>query len=245
MLTLPKIALPDQFNVATAFVDRNLEEGRGSKSAIYFEGDSYTYAQIAELANRVGNGLRDLGVDLEQRVALVLLDSPQFAAAFFGAIKMGAVPVPLNTSLRPGDYVYMLNDSRARALLIHAELWKQIRQILPELKYLRHIVVVGLEQDGGHETATLHDFEKWTHKASAVLQTSETNKDDNAFWLSCSGRTGLPKGSVHLQHDMTFCTEYYAKPILGIHEGDITFSPAQLYFPSALAHHLYFPFPVC
>ncbi|HCF88063.1 MAG TPA: hypothetical protein DEV72_23005 [Ktedonobacter sp.] len=79
-----------------------------------------TYAQIAEPANRLGNGLLDLGVDLEQRVALLLLGSPQFVAVFFGAIKMGAVPIPLNTGLRPGDYVYMLNDSLARALLIYA-----------------------------------------------------------------------------------------------------------------------------
>ncbi len=183
MLTIPKAVVPDQFNVATAFLDRNVAEGRGSKTAIYFEGNSYTYAQIAELANRAGNALLDLGVDLEQRVALLLLDSPQFAAAFFGAIKMGAVPIPLNTALRPNDYVYLLNDSRARVLLVHAALWKQIEQILPELKYVRHIVVVGLQEDGGHETATLHDFEKWTDKASAHLQAAETSKDDSAFWL--------------------------------------------------------------
>ena len=120
MLTIPKIVIPGQFNAATAFLDRNLGEGRSSKTAVYFEGNSYTYAQIAELANRVGNGLSDLGVEMEQRVALLLLDSPQFAASFFGAIKMGAVPIPLNTNLRPNDYVYMLNDSRARALLIHS-----------------------------------------------------------------------------------------------------------------------------
>ncbi len=244
MLTIPKAVVPDQFNVATAFLDRNVAEGRGSKTAIYFEGNSHTYAQIAELANRAGNGLLELGVDLEQRVALLLFDSPQFAAAFFGAIKMGAVPIPLNTALRPNDYVYMLNDSRARVLLVHAALWKQIEQILPELKYLRHIVVVGLEEDGGHETATLHDFEKWTHKASAHLQAAETSKDDSAFWLYSSGSTGFPKGCVHLQHDMVFCTEYYAKPILGIHEGDITFSAAKLYFAYGLGNNLYFPFAV-
>ena len=244
MLTIPKAVVPDQFNVATAFLDRNVAEGRGSKTAIYFEGNSYTYAQIAELANRAGNGLLDLGVDLEQRVALLLLDSPQFAAAFFGAIKMGAVPIPLNTALRPNDYVYLLNDSRARVLLVHAALWKQIEQILPELKYLRHIVVVGLQEDGGHETATLHDFEKWTDKASAHLQAAETSKDDSAFWLYSSGSTGFPKGCVHLQHDMVFCTEYYAKPILGIHEGDITFSAAKLYFAYGLGNNLYFPFAV-
>jgi len=132
--TIPSVVVPDQFNVATAFLDRTISEGRGAKPAIYYEGTAYTYAQIAELANRVGNGLLDLGVDLEQRVALLLLDSPQFAAAFFGAIKIGAVPIPLNTMLRPSDYVYMLNDSRARTLFIHEVLWKQIQQILPPIE---------------------------------------------------------------------------------------------------------------
>src|SRR6266566_2546313 len=244
MLTVPKIVIPDQFNAATAFLDRNLEEGRGSKTAIYFEGNSYTYAQIVELANRVGNSLLDLGVDMEQRVALLLLDSPQFAASFFGAIKMGAVPIPINTNLRPNDYVYMLNDSRARALLIHSPLWSQIQQILPELKYVRHVVVVGLEQEGGRETPNIHDFDKWTRKASAQLQAAETTKDDSAFWLYSSGSTGFPKGCVHLQHDMTYCTEFYAKHVLGIHENDITFSAAKLFFAYGLGNNLYFPFGV-
>src|SRR3989440_9730257 len=128
--TVPSIVIPDQFNAASAFLDRNLTEGRGSKTAIYYEGTAYTYAQIAELANRVGNGLLDLGIDMEQRVALLLLDSPQFAAAFFGTIKIGAVPLSLNTILRPHDYVYMLNDSPARALLIHAAPWEHIAQPL-------------------------------------------------------------------------------------------------------------------
>src|SRR5436853_7584144 len=128
MLTMPGVIVPDQFNAAAAFLDRNLAEGHGAKTAIYYDGQAYTYAQIAELANRIGNGLLDLGVDMEQRIALLLLDSPQFAAAFFGAIKIGAVPVPLNTLLRPADYVYMLNDSRARVLLIHGALWQNIQQ---------------------------------------------------------------------------------------------------------------------
>src|SRR6266851_166251 len=244
MSTVPSIIIPDQFNAATAFLDRNLDEGRAQKTAIYHAGTAYTYAQIAELANRIGNGLLDLGLDMEQRVGLLLLDSPQFAAAFFGAIKIGAVPVPMNTMMRPNDYVYMLNDSRARVLLIHAELWQQVEPVLPQLKYLRHVVIVGLNKSGGSESAKLHDFETWTLKVSAKLEAAETSKDDSAFWLYSSGSTGFPKGCVHLQHDMIFCTEYYAKPILGIHEGDITFSAAKLYFAYGLGNNLYFPFAV-
>lgn len=243
-ISTPTITLPDQYNAATAFLDRNLTEGRGAKTAIYYEGSAYSYAQIAELANRVGNGLLTLGVDVEQRVALLLLDSPQFAAAFFGAMKMGAVPVPMNTLLRPDDYVYLLNDSRARVLVIHAVLWKLIKPVRSQIRYLRHVVVVGLEQDGESETATLHDFEHWTTKASASLEAAPTTKDDSAFWLYSSGSTGFPKGCVHLQHDMTYCAKLYAKPILGINEQDITFSTSKLFFAYGLGNNLSFPFSV-
>jgi benzoate-CoA ligase family protein len=245
-LSIPEITLPDQYNAAVAFLDRNIEEGRGAKTAVYYEGSTYSYAQIVELANRIGNGLLELGIDMEQRVALLLLDSPQFAAAFFGAIKIGAVPIPMNTVMRPDDYIYMLNDSRARALLIHATLWKTIEHIRPQLKYLRHVIVVnniGTPLNHAND-ASVHDFGAWVERASNTLRPAETSKDDSAFWLYSSGSTGFPKGCVHLQHDMVYCTEYYAKPILGINENDITFSAAKLYFAYGLGNNLYFPFSV-
>jgi benzoate-CoA ligase family protein len=236
-----QILVPDQFNAASAFLERNLQEGRGDQPAIYSENQTYTYAQIAELANRVGNGLLDLGIEQEQRVALLLLDSPEFAAAFFGGIKIGAVPIPINTALRPTDYVYILNDSRAKVLLIHSAIWQTVQSVLPQLKYLRHVVVVGLTQT---ESATLHDFARWTGRAPTHLETAETGKDDSAFWLYSSGSTGFPKGCVHLQHDMVYSTEHYAKPILNIQQSDITFSAAKLYFAYGLGNNLYFPFSV-
>jgi len=234
----PQVVVPDQFNAATAFLDRNIAEGRGTKTAVYSEGATYTYTQIAELANRVGNGLLNIGVDIEQRVALLLLDSLQFAVAFFGSIKIGAVAVPLNTMLRPDDYVYLLNDCRARTLFVHASIWQTLQHIRPRLVYVRHVIVVGPT-----ETGTL-DFEQFVDGASSTLQAADTHKDDSALWLYSSGSTGFPKGCVHLQHDMLYCTEYYAKPILGINENDITFSAAKLYFAYGLGNGLYFPFGV-
>ena len=237
-------SLPDQFNAATAFLDRNIAEGHGAKTAIYYEGDTYEYEYVAELANRVGNTLLDLGVEIEQRVALILQDSPQFAATFFGAIKIGAVPIPLNTMLRPIDYEYLLNDSRARVLFIHSVLWKPLQQILPNLRYLRHVVVVGLKQDGEQETTTCHDFEQLAGRASSQLTAVQTSKDDSAFWLYTSGSTGFPKGCIHLQHDMSYCTETFGKLTLGIREDDIMFSVSKLFFAFGLGNSLYYPFAV-
>lgn len=239
-----QIVLPDQFNASSYFLDSHLAAGRGERIAVHHEGNTYTYAQIAALANRVGNGLLELGVEMEQRVAMLLLDSPEFAATFFGAIKIGAVAVPLNTVLRPDDYIYMLNDSRARILVIHASLWQNLHNIRSSLKYLRHVVIVNDSGAAIAETSDTHGFTRWTDQASASLQTTETSKDDSAFWLYSSGSTGFPKGCIHLQHDMVYCTEYYAKAVLGITEQDITFSAAKLYFAYGLGNNLYFPFSV-
>ncbi len=270
-ISVPLVSIPDQFNAASAFLDSNLGAGRGAKTAIYYEGQTYSYAEIAAQANQVGAGLRALGVEIEQRVAQVLLDSPAFATTFFGAIKIGAVPVPVNTLLRPDDFVYILNDSRAKVLFIHANLWATVQGILPQLGYLRHVIVVGLERQAASETpakrgflsrraptgaaqpqtlatatgsVTIHDFDEWRSAAPAQLSAAPTSKDDSAFWLYSSGSTGFPKGCVHLQHDMSYCTEYYAKPILGMTENDIAFSSSKLFFAYGLGNGLYFPFGV-
>jgi len=112
--------IPRQFNAAEYFVDRNISEGRGNRIAIESAdtGERITYAELCDRVNRCGNALRSLGVRMEERVALLLLDSPEFFYAFFGAIKIGAVPVPLNTLLKPHDYEYLLNDCRARVLIV-------------------------------------------------------------------------------------------------------------------------------
>ncbi len=233
------LSLPDQFNAATYFVDRHIPEGRGDKIAIECGEDRVTYGQLFERVNRVGNGLRQLGVRIEERVFLLLLDTPEFAYSFFGAIKIGAVPVPVNTLLRPSDYAFLLNDSRARVAFVSHELLSQLQAIdRSELRYLKHVVVVGTSPTG---------YESFSHliqQSSAQLDPEPTHKDDAAFWLYSSGSTGFPKGCVHLQHDMVVCAERYAKGILGITADERCFSVAKLYFAYGLGNGLYFPLAV-
>ncbi|MGZ3672881.1 MAG: benzoate-CoA ligase family protein, partial [Ktedonobacterales bacterium] len=242
----PAIGLPDEYNAASAFLDGALAKGWGTRTAIRSGDQALTYAQVAEGANRAGNALRTLGVEMEQRVALLLYDSPQFAYSFFGAIKIGAVPVPINTQLRPQDYLYMLNDSRARVLVVEADLWAQVASLRQQLAFLRHVVVVRRDgADGGTDlSGAVIDFERLIAGARAELAPAPTTRDDTAFWLYSSGSTGFPKGCVHLQHDMHVCTELYAKPFLSLTPDDVTFSAAKLYFAYGLGNGLYFPLSV-
>jgi benzoate-CoA ligase len=112
------IELPPEFNAATHFVDRHVREGRGHKIAIECGDEQVTYDQLLERVNRFGNALKKLAVRPEERVALLLLDTPEFFYSFFGGIKIGAVPIPLNTLLKPAEYQYMLNDCRARVAIV-------------------------------------------------------------------------------------------------------------------------------
>jgi len=234
----PTIQLPDLFNVAVEFVDRRIEAGRANHVALHYEGRRFTYGQVAAMVNRVGNALRHLGVEMENRVLLLLYDSPEFAASFFGAMKIGAVPVPVNTMMRAQDYEYFLNDSRAKVLIAHRRLWDEVAPVRSRLKSLKHVIIVG-EPDSGQQT-----FDQWIAQASPELEPAPTSKDDAAFWLYSSGSTGFPKGAVHLQHDMVYCADLYARPILNIAPDDITFSAAKLFFAYGLGNNLYFPFRV-
>ena len=233
------MTLPDTFNAATYFVDRHLSEGRAGAVAIECGDERVTYQQVAERANRLGNALRGLGLQPEQRVAVLLLDSPAFAYSFFGAIKAGLVPVPLNTLWRAKDYQYALQDSGARVLIISEALLGEFlliaRQALPRLE---QVIVVGTPPAG------CRGFDALLAESSPELVAEPTHKDGVAFWLYSSGSTGPPKGCVHLQHDMVVCAESFAQGVLGMRASDRCFSAAKLFFAYGLGNALYMPFAV-
>ncbi len=180
----------------------------------------------------------DLGVEMEDRVLLILLDGPEFVASFFGATKIGAVPVPVNTLMRAADYRFFLDDSRAKVAIVSQALLAEAGPALDRAQHLRYVVVVGRAKVPHLE------FSEWTASASPDLEPVDTSKDDVAFWLYSSGSTGFPKGAVHLQHDMVVCSDTYALQVLGITEADRTFSAAKLFFAYGLGNNMYFPMRV-
>jgi len=232
------IPLPQLFNVATHFVDRNILEGRAQNIAIECGEEVVTYQQLFERTNRAGNALRDLGVRAQERVLLLLLDTPEFLYSFFGTIKIGAVAIPVNTQAKPHDYEYILNDSRARVAIVSESLLPQLQAIPRQnLTHLREIVVVGAP-DHARDHSRLRNL---MEAASIDLTAVSTSKDDPAFWLYSSGSTGVPKGCVHLHHNMVVSSHHYAHAILKINERDRCLSVARLFFAYGLGNAGYFP----
>ncbi len=229
-----KVELSERLNAAAVFVDRHLQEGRADKAAILCADETISYQGLYEGVNRLGNTLLGLGLRMEERVAIIMPDCPECVYAFFGAIKIGAVAIPMNTLLMPADYEYLLNDSRARVLVIHVSLMDRVQSIRNKLRYIKHLIVVG--GDAGPDLT----WQELMDTASPELKPADTSKDDSAFWLYSSGTTGFPKGTIHLQHDMIVEADLYAQRSIGLLESDISFSVAKLFFAYGLGNGLYF-----
>jgi len=226
------------FNATDYFIDRNVNEGWGDKIAVYTEFKNYTYSNLQKMINKTANAMGQLGLRIDDRIMICMLDVPQFYAVFYGAIKIGAVPIPVNTMLTTEDYEYFLNDSRARVMAISEPLLPLISHISGELPYLRDIIVIS-EKEG----AILPFKQKYKH-APVEIKTEYTTKDDVGCWLYSSGSTGSPKGAIHSQYDMVTVSESFGKKVLKLTENDILFSGARLFFAYGLGNSGYMPFSV-
>jgi len=221
---VPRLEIPDRLNVVTVLADRCVAQGRGDKVAIYYKDQRLTYRDIQRMIDKAGNALKSLGVEIENRVAILLPDCPEWVVSFFGAMKIGAVPIPLNTMLAPKDYEYMLNDSRAKVIIASDDLVTRIEEVRNGLRYLRHLVVVG-EAKGDQLS-----YDELTKGASPMLKAEDVSKDDVAGMWYTSGSTGLPKGTVHLHHDLLYMGELFNRAFLGLNEHDIVFGVPRLFF---------------
>jgi acyl-coenzyme A synthetase/AMP-(fatty) acid ligase len=259
------VSFPERFNMADYFLYHNLEEGRENKVCLYYQDQTYTYGDTARMANRAGNALRELGVNMEERVLIAVPDSPAFVWTWFGAARIGAVITMVNPLLPSEDYKYYLEYTRARVAVIHQSLLNNFREAAKGARYLRAVMVVDdADSDGARISGALDSndvgarhavplpnleipflpFSQSVTAASDDCKPADTHRDDIAIWLFTSGSTGQPKGAVHLQHDLPFNTEVFAKRTIGVNENDLTVAVPKLFFGYATGTNLLFPFAV-
>ena len=228
------------FNVATAMIDRHLDEGKGSYPAIINADASpgtgpaepVTYQMLAEQVNRCGNLLRSLTPEPGSRILMVVKDCPEFFYIFWGAIKAGLIPVPLNTLLRADDYRFMIEDSECAGLVYSPEYQSEVDSALAASDHQTGFILCTEGPSG--MTGLLGDY-------SPHLDPAPTTADTECFWLYSSGSTGRPKGAVHRHLDIVATCVHYAEDALGMIQEDVCFSAAKLFFAYGLGNAMTFP----
>ncbi len=233
---------PAQLNAASLFVDRHLEQGREARTAFRHAGRAVTYAALAERVNRTASALASLGVETEHRVLLVLDDGPDFAAAFWGAAKLGAVAVPLNPLMTDDEYLFVLDDSRARAVVAEPSVATRLASLRGRCPWLRAVVAAG---DRALETSRVDagPLALGTLLAAAALrlEAAPTVAEDVVYWGYTSGSTGAPKAAVHTHADFVAAADLVGVGVFGLGPDDLVFSASKMYFAFGLGNSLYFP----
>ena len=222
------------FNVAVPFIDKHILDGIGDKVAIRVHGGGeVTYFTLHEHVNRAGNALISLGLKRGDRVLMIIKDAPEFFYVFWGAIKAGIIPVPLNTLLRAKDYSFMIEDSAARGIIYSPEYSTEVEKALSENDGDLDII---LTTEGAGSTIA-----KYMSDADITLDPVKTKPQDDCFWLYSSGSTGNPKGVIHAHKDMVITSQRYAVETLNMTNKDINFSAAKLFFAYGLGNAMTFP----
>ena len=224
-------------NAALYFVDRHLAEGRGGKVA-FREADgakrSLTYGELADRSARFAGALLRAGMRREERVAMIALDQIEFPIAFWGALKAGVVPVPINTLLSTDIYKAILDDSRASMLFVSKALWSTVKPALDGNPHLRQVVIIGGVEDG---VESVDAFMEGAFAGDMVA----VSGDELAFWLYSSGSTGEPKGVRHVHSSLKATCDTFGAEVLGVKDDDVVYSAAKLFFAYGLGNSMSFP----
>lgn len=232
-MTLDPHHLPESLNLAEVFLYQQAAR-RPDAPALYFEDQVITYGQLAEQTNRATAVFKGLGLELEQRVLLMLPDVPQFASAWLGAVKAGGVVSAVNPGLKPEEVEYYLNYTRAKVLVVDDGTVPTVEALRAKCPHLKHVLVVGpASRDLSYDA----ELARVTPDASFA----PTHRDDACVWLYTSGSTGFPKAAVHKQHDFVFNALTYGLPVIGYSEREVCLSVPRLAFGYALGSNLLFP----
>ncbi len=232
---------PERFNLCAYFLDRNVEEGRGGKTALILGAERRTYAEVSERAARAAGALRLAGVRPEERVLIVLPDGFEFAEVFFGVLRAGAVFAMVNPLLKREEYAYYLEYSKARVVVTHASVLPEIGPAVQASRLCETVLVVG--GDAG-DFMPYEEMLSEVDPASRVCEVEPTRPDELAGWLFTSGSTGKPKACVHTHAHFAWSTETYALRVVQYRESDVCLSVPKLFFGYATGTNLMFPFRV-
>ena len=231
---------PERFNFAAHLLALNT--GRAGKAAFVDDAGTLSYGQLDQRVRRLAAALIVSGLRREERVLLLMHDQAEWPVAFLGALHAGVVPVAVNTLLTAEDYAYMVAHSRAQAVIVSAALLPTLRAALATAANdVRQVIVA---RPAAPLLPNEVDFEAFLAAHEPAAQAADTAADDPAFWLYSSGSTGRPKGTVHTHANPYWTAELYGRGVLGLHERDVCFSAAKLFFAYGLGNALTFPLSV-
>ena len=221
------VNIPEQLNITTYVLEDNIRKGRGDKIAVYYRDKNYTFNELSRLTNRMGNILKDFDVGFEDRVLLVLQDSPVWLAAWFGTMKIGGVATHAYTYLKPDDYLYFMNYVQPKLVIADDTTIEKVRKGAIGSIYPKAILVAGANLQNLEERE--HGLNVLLESADSQLETAPTSKNDLALWNFSGGTTGKPRGVPHMHHDMFVGFESF-KDSVKYTEDDVVLRVPKLFF---------------
>ena len=230
-------ALADQFNFAQYVLEQNISQP--NKTAYIDDNGSLTYGELDHQLRSLAAALLQQGVMRDQRVLMVLQDSRDFPITFLAAMYAGCVPVAVNTLLTVDDYIYMLEHSRAAAVVVSDALLDTVQQAIAQAKHKPQLIIVSGATEP--QLSGMHELADLVKSTAPLAEPADTSPDDMGFWLYSSGSTGRPKGTVHTHGNPYWTAKLYGNEVLGISEDDVCFSAAKLFFAYGLGNGLTFP----